>query len=83
MNTMQSTVEIKLLGAGDEAILQSVATEVFDDPIHPNAAAEFLSDPRHHIAVTVEKTSSSGLSARCITFILTNQALNGGSTKSA
>ncbi|MBS1812916.1 MAG: GNAT family N-acetyltransferase [Acidobacteria bacterium] len=52
---MQSTVEIKLLGAGDEAILQSVATEVFDDPIHPNAAAEFLSDPRHHIAVAVEK----------------------------
>lgn len=55
MNTMQSTVEIKLLGAGDETILQSVAPDVFDDPIHPNAAVEFLSDPRHHIAVAMEK----------------------------
>lgn len=45
---------IKLLSAGDEAVLQAVAPDVFDDPIHPAAAAEFLADPRHHIAVAID-----------------------------
>lgn len=53
VETMQSTHEIKLLGAGDEAVLQAVAPDVFDDPIDPAAAAEFLADPRHHLAVAI------------------------------
>jgi len=48
------TVEIRLLGAGDDAILSSVAPGVFDDPVQPRLASEFLADPRHHIAVACE-----------------------------
>ena len=51
---MLTRPEIKLLSAGDEAVLQAVAPDVFDDPIHPAAAAEFLADPRHHIAVAID-----------------------------
>jgi ribosomal protein S18 acetylase RimI-like enzyme len=51
---MGSTIEILLLGAGDEAILGDVAPDVFDDPVQPQLAAEFLADPRHHLAVARE-----------------------------
>jgi aminoglycoside 6'-N-acetyltransferase I len=30
-----------------------VAPGVFDDPINPARAAEFLADPRHHLAVAL------------------------------
>lgn len=45
------TLEILLLGAGDEAVLADVASGVFDHPVQPQLAAEFLTDPRHHLAV--------------------------------
>src|SRR5262249_13093965 len=48
------SVEIKLLGSGDEAVLGRVAPEVFDNRIDPSLAAEFLKDPRHHLAVAVD-----------------------------
>jgi ribosomal protein S18 acetylase RimI-like enzyme len=48
------TIEIRILGAGDEAVLAGVAGDVFDDPILPQAAREFLVDPRHHLAVAIE-----------------------------
>jgi ribosomal protein S18 acetylase RimI-like enzyme len=48
------TVDIRVLRAGDEAVLANVADEVFDNPIDPEMTAEFLSDPRHHIAVAVD-----------------------------
>ncbi len=47
------TPEIKLLSSNDGAVLQSVAPGVFDDPIDLGAAAEFLADARHHIAVAI------------------------------
>jgi aminoglycoside 6'-N-acetyltransferase I len=47
-------IEIRLLLAGEEGILANVAPEVFDHPIVPEAAREFLADPRHHLAVAVE-----------------------------
>jgi aminoglycoside 6'-N-acetyltransferase I len=50
---MGSTTQIRLLGVGDETVLQAVAPDVFDDPIDPAAAAEFLADPRHHLAVAI------------------------------
>lgn len=49
------TVETRILGRGDEAVLASVAPGVFDDPVHAGAAAEFLADARHHLAVAVEE----------------------------
>lgn len=48
------TVEIRLLGAGDEAVLADVAPDVFDHPVQPRLAGEFLADPRHHLAVARE-----------------------------
>lgn len=34
-------------------LLERTAPDVFDDPIDRRAAAEFLADPRHHLAVAV------------------------------
>jgi aminoglycoside 6'-N-acetyltransferase I len=47
-------MEIKVLGPQDAGTLANVAPDVFDDPIDPGRAAEFLADPRHHLAVAVE-----------------------------
>ena len=44
-------VEIRLLGAGDGAVLTRVAPEVFDGPVVDDLRDEFLSDPRHHLVV--------------------------------
>jgi aminoglycoside 6'-N-acetyltransferase I len=47
-------LDVRLLGPGDEQILADVASEVFDEDVRPHLAAEFLSDPRHHLAVAIE-----------------------------
>jgi ribosomal protein S18 acetylase RimI-like enzyme len=47
-------VRIKVLQPGDDAILMNVADDVFDNPIRPDLAREFLEDPRHHIAVAID-----------------------------
>lgn len=44
---------VRLLGPDDAAVLDRVAPDVFDRPIDPHRAAEFLGDPRHHLAVAV------------------------------
>jgi aminoglycoside 6'-N-acetyltransferase I len=49
------TVATKVLEPGDDDVLQSVAPDVFDNPIDPNLAREFLNDPRHHIVVAVDE----------------------------
>jgi ribosomal protein S18 acetylase RimI-like enzyme len=52
---MPSQIAIKLLGAGDAAVLQTVAPDVFDNSLDPAATAIFLADPRHHIAVAIDE----------------------------
>jgi len=47
-------VEIKILSSGDESLLLNSAPGVFDNPVDPQLAREFLRDPRHHIAAAVE-----------------------------
>ena len=47
--------QIKLLGPGDFQILSNVADGVFDDPIVPDSAQEFLRDPRHRLVVAIDK----------------------------
>lgn len=47
-------IEVVLLGPGDETVLRRVAPDVFDFPIREDLAVQFLSDPRHHIAVAIE-----------------------------
>jgi aminoglycoside 6'-N-acetyltransferase I len=46
---------IRLLGPSDVAVLDHVAEEVFDNPVHPRWSAEFLADPRHHLAVALDR----------------------------
>jgi ribosomal protein S18 acetylase RimI-like enzyme len=47
-------VEVRMLGPGDETVLQKVASEVFDETINPNFVSEFLWDSRHHLAVALD-----------------------------
>ena len=43
--------EIAILGPGAEATLATVAPDVFDHHLQSELSAEFLADPRHHLAV--------------------------------
>jgi len=51
MTSPESRIEVVMLRAGDEAVLADVAADVFDEPVDARLVAEFLGDPRHHIAV--------------------------------
>jgi ribosomal protein S18 acetylase RimI-like enzyme len=46
---------IAILGPGDEHVFERVAPDVFDRLVRPALAAEFLEDPRHHIAVATDE----------------------------
>ena len=48
------SVEVKVLGPADAAVLQSVAGGVFDHAIDPELADEFLNDPRHALCVAID-----------------------------
>src|ERR1700674_2437611 len=48
------SIEVRILGSGDEAVLCEVAPGVFDDPIDPRATEAFLLDPNHHLAVAID-----------------------------
>ncbi|MEM7725711.1 MAG: GNAT family N-acetyltransferase [Cyanobacteria bacterium P01_A01_bin.45] len=48
------TVEIRSLGLGDEDILHNIAPGVFDNQVDESLSAEFLADPRHHLAIAIE-----------------------------
>lgn len=54
-------IQIRLLGAKDTAVLQRVATGVFDEPVHPHWTAEFLADRRHHIVVALDAMEVVGM----------------------
>lgn len=48
------TIQIRLLGAGDAAVLDNVAEEVFDNDVIPEQAARYLADPSHYLAVAID-----------------------------
>ena len=48
------SLEIRLLGPGDDAVLARTGDDLFDDPIDARSTAAFLADPRHHLAVAVD-----------------------------
>lgn len=52
--TRTSSIDVRVLQAGDEAILANAADDVFDDPIDRAATTAFLRDPRHHLAVALD-----------------------------
>jgi len=47
------TIAIKVLQCGDDHLLRNVTAGLFDNPIDPALTAEFLGDPRHHLAVAI------------------------------
>ena len=45
---------IRTVREGDDAVLASVADDVFDHAVRPELVAEFLADPRHHLVVALD-----------------------------
>lgn len=49
------TFELRQLGPGDASVLERVADGVFDGPVIPALAIEFLADNRHHLIVALSE----------------------------
>ena len=56
-------ITIRLLGRGDELVLENVADGVFDHPIDPVLAREFLADARHHLVVACAGATVVGMAS--------------------
>jgi ribosomal protein S18 acetylase RimI-like enzyme len=54
-------MEIRVLGAGDAAVLDHLAPGVFDRGVDPRRRDEFFADPRHHLAVAVDGGTVVGM----------------------
>lgn len=52
---------VRMLNASDAALLKAAEPGVFDDPIASARAAEFLNDPRHHIAGAIVNGRLAGM----------------------
>ena len=61
-------IDVRVLRRGDASVLTAVAPDVFDDPIDPAAAAAFLADPRHHLAVAIDDGVVVGF-ASAVTYV--------------
>jgi ribosomal protein S18 acetylase RimI-like enzyme len=48
------TIETRILGPHDRAVLDNLAPDVFDNPIDATGTAAFLDDPRHRLVVAIE-----------------------------
>lgn len=57
------SVDIRVLGSGDAAMLTRVAPGVFDHDVDAALAAEFLRDQRHHLSVAVEDGTVVGFAS--------------------
>jgi len=57
------TIDIEILGPGDAEVLERVAPDVFDGPVDHRLSAEFLHDPRHHIAVAIDTGTVIGFAS--------------------
>ena len=57
------TLEVRVLDATDESIFERVKAGVFDNKLNPSLTAEFLHDPRHHIAVALEDAIVIGIAS--------------------
>ena len=54
---------IRLLGPGHASVLDNVAPGVFGRAIDRRWTAEFLSDPRHHLAVAIDEGRVVGMAS--------------------
>jgi ribosomal protein S18 acetylase RimI-like enzyme len=48
------TIEVRLLGPADAAVLDRVADDVFDHAVQPTLAEAFLADPKNLLAVAID-----------------------------
>jgi ribosomal protein S18 acetylase RimI-like enzyme len=55
------TIAIRRLRAADADVLQRVAADVFDGPVHPRWTHEFLADARHHLLVAEDDGQVVGM----------------------
>jgi ribosomal protein S18 acetylase RimI-like enzyme len=44
---------VRILGPTEHSVLEKVAVDVFDDAPRSELSREFLTDPRHHLAVAI------------------------------
>ncbi|HJU75766.1 MAG TPA: GNAT family N-acetyltransferase [Gemmatimonadaceae bacterium] len=56
-------IDIRLLGPGDDNYLARVAPEVFDHSIDSDLLTQFLNDPRHHVAVAIDRETVVGFAS--------------------
>lgn len=47
-------ISVRRMQSGDEAMFQSIAPEVFDEPIHPDRLAAYLREPGHIMVLAFE-----------------------------
>ena len=64
---------IRLLGPDDAGLLLAADPEVYDRPVDAARAAEFLADPRHHVAVSLVEGRVVG-SATAVHYVHPDQA---------
>ena len=55
------SIDIRLLGAGDSAILDGVVEGVFDGPVDARWSSVFFADPRHHLIVALDEARVVGM----------------------
>ncbi len=58
-----AATDVRIVGEGDRHLLRSVAEGVFDRPVDDTLLAEFLGDPRHHLAVAVDDDTVVGMAS--------------------
>lgn len=56
-------IEVKILTRDDECILENVSAGVFDHPLNADSIREFLTDPRHHLAVAIDNGAVVGFAS--------------------
>lgn len=56
-------IVVRVLGPGDVRVLNRVAPGVFDNAIDARLAAEFVTDPRHHLAVAIDGSTVVGMAS--------------------
>ncbi len=59
----ETSITLRLLGPGDDAVLRDVAPDVFDEAVDVPLTAEFLADPRHHLVVALDGTTVVGFAS--------------------
>ena len=56
-------VVVKVLGPDEAGVLDRVAPDVFDELVEPRWTAEFIADPRHHLAVAIDGGAVVGMAS--------------------